>query len=117
MNCPNLKFYLTKHKTYAAFIFNKSFSQYIIVYTIQVNSLKINIKRDVQLVNAILPCQGCQYLKKEYSFKNIQIKEKSDIDIGELLAKGERSTVSHSFKLLTYSKNYLKRKKKPSHIH
>lgn len=63
-------------------------------FSVQVNSLKLNTKRDVLLVNPVLPCQGCRYLKTEYSFMNMQIRDKSEINIGDLLCKGERSMVS-----------------------
>ncbi|VDN03050.1 unnamed protein product [Thelazia callipaeda] len=57
------------------------------------NILKINTRRDVQLLNPVIPCQGCRYLKTEYCFLNMQIKDKSEVNIGELLCKGERSTI------------------------
>ncbi|EFO26057.1 hypothetical protein LOAG_02420 [Loa loa] len=66
-----------------------------------VNSLKINTKRDVSLIDPVLPCQGCRYLKTEYSFLNMQIKDKSEINIGELVCKGERSTIYKATRYLT----------------
>lgn len=48
-------------------------------------------------MNPVLPCQGCRYLATEYSFLNMQIKDKSEINIGDLVCKGERSTVRASF--------------------
>ncbi|VBB26558.1 unnamed protein product [Acanthocheilonema viteae] len=66
-----------------------------------VNSLKINTKRDVRLLEPVLPCQGCRYLTTEYSFLNMQIKEKSEINIGDLICKGERSTIYKGTRYLT----------------
>uniref|UniRef100_A0A915PRY1 Protein kinase domain-containing protein n=1 Tax=Setaria digitata TaxID=48799 RepID=A0A915PRY1_9BILA len=66
-----------------------------------VNSLKLNTKRDVRLIDPVLPCQGCRHLKTEYSFMNMQIKDKSEINIGELLCKGERSTIYKGIRYLT----------------
>ncbi|VDO11110.1 unnamed protein product [Brugia timori] len=66
-----------------------------------VNSLKINTKRDVRLIEPILPCQGCRYLTTEYSFLNMQIKNKSEINIGDLICKGERSTIYKATRYFT----------------
>uniref|UniRef100_A0A0R3RHK6 Protein kinase domain-containing protein n=1 Tax=Elaeophora elaphi TaxID=1147741 RepID=A0A0R3RHK6_9BILA len=66
-----------------------------------VNSLKINTKRDIRLIAPVLPCQGCQYLKTEYSFLNMQIKDKSEINIGDLVCKGERSTIYKAIRYFT----------------
>ncbi|CAG9529644.1 unnamed protein product [Cercopithifilaria johnstoni] len=66
-----------------------------------VDSLRINTKRDVRLIEPVLPCQGCRYLTTEYSFLHMQIKEKSEINIGDLVCKGEKSTIYKATRYLT----------------
>ncbi|KHN82292.1 Tyrosine-protein kinase FRK [Toxocara canis] len=57
------------------------------------NLLSLNVKRDVELREEVIPCQGCKYIKTEYSFMFVQIRQLSEIIIGEMIYQGERSKI------------------------
>ncbi|TKR64294.1 hypothetical protein L596_024856 [Steinernema carpocapsae] len=59
----------------------------------QMNILRHNLNRDVELLNGVLPCLGCLYGQTEYSFHYIQIKAAEDLVYGEQICKGETSTI------------------------
>uniref|UniRef100_A0A0M3JXJ2 Non-specific protein-tyrosine kinase n=1 Tax=Anisakis simplex TaxID=6269 RepID=A0A0M3JXJ2_ANISI len=57
------------------------------------NILRQNVKRDVELREEVIPCQGCKYVKKEYSFMFVQVRSMDEIAIGDLICESDRSKI------------------------
>uniref|UniRef100_A0A914ZE26 Protein kinase domain-containing protein n=1 Tax=Parascaris univalens TaxID=6257 RepID=A0A914ZE26_PARUN len=65
------------------------------------NLLSLNVKRDVELREEVIPCQGCKYVKTEYSFMYVQVRRLSEIDIGDMISEGERCKVYKAIRNIT----------------
>lgn len=58
-----------------------------------VNALKQNTSREVQLLNPVLPCQGCLYTKSEYYLQWLLIRDLSELQMGDKIYENPQRKV------------------------